>query len=342
MDPVNVNNSKTGANNWFRENFLWLLLLSVSLAIVTSYFNHYIYVSSTNPVLLSNDHLDVVSFKAKAPMQYRLAPYFIEQWILDAAVNFGAPNNSVTLIFIDFCVRTVLTTLGYLALLLFFGVWFDLRLSLIGLLFFVAVNPLAEFSYYHQPGDPFNLLFFILGYFAIAQNLDYWLLPILFFGVPFHESIALLIPAYIAARFGAIPYKTIIFRTVLLCIALCIPYFAIRILIGHVPNYITEQMANRPYSSVLTENLLNPKGWWVLFLTFNVLWFVLPAAWGRLPQVVRRMFIIVPIYLLVYLIYGRFVEGRNFRPLLPLFLVAGLMWLGKEFKDSDFLSKSPL
>ncbi len=327
---VSVDHIQQGKpGSWFRNNFIPLLMLSASLAVITCYFHHFTFVSSPNSTLLSMNHLAVVSGEAKAPLQYRFAPYFIAQGIQYTAVKLGAPNNSEVLVFIYFCIRAVLMTAVYLALLYFLGIWFDIKRAILGLCFFVAVNPLAEYYYFHQPGDPWILLFFVLSYIAIARKWDILLIPIVFFAFPFHESIALIIPAYFFARLGEVPLKSVIIWTLVLCLVWLIPYIGVRLIFGILPEIMDEKLAASPYTSVLNQNLSTPKGWVVLFLCFNVLWFAVPAAWSSIPSVVRRMFGMVPIYLVVYLIHGHLVEGRHFMPLEPLFIIAGLAWLGQ-------------
>jgi len=332
-------NEKSG--NWFRSNLLWLILLGVSLAFITSYFHHYTYISSPNSVLVSMNHVDVVSFEAKAPLQYRLAPYLIAQGLLNAAVLFGAPNNSDVLMLVYCCIRVIILTFCYLALLGFLGIWFDIKSSILGLLFLVAVNPLAEYFYFHQPGDPWMLLFFILGYTAIAKKLDLLLIPIILIGVPFHESTAFLIPAYLFARLGNAPLKSVIIWTVVLVIAWAVPVAGLRMIFGILPEIMAEKIADSPYTSVFDQNLRTPRGWLMLLMVFNVMWFAVPAAWKQIPDVVRRMFGMVIMYLVAYQFAGHNIEGRHFMPLLPLFIVGGLTWLeradlsGKSNKPTD-------
>jgi len=319
--------------DWFRGNLPWLLVLAISLSIITSYFHHHLYVSAPNLELLSIDHLKVVQGYAEAPMQYRPAPYFMAQTLLNVTVRFGLPNNSYTLVLCYFILQFVATTLCYLALLKFLSKWFDLKRSILGLCFLVAVNPLAEFQYYHQPGDPWNFLFFLLGYIAIARRRDAWLWPIIFIGVPFRETVLLLIPAHFAARVGEAPVRKIILWTLALCAAWLIPTIALRLVFGFQENYMVGKLIRSGLPSVLYFNLTRPEGWLVLFLYFNVLWLALPLTWRRLPKTIRRMFVIVPIFLIVHLFWGRLIEGRLYMPLMPLFLPAGLAYLGNAFPE---------
>jgi hypothetical protein len=322
-----ADNGKTG---WLRGNLAWLIILCVSFAIITSYYHHYLYVSAPNMEALSLDHLAVVKGEASAPLQYRLAPYYIAQGIMYVAINLGAPNDSKTLITVYLWMRIIVMSVAYFALLSFLGIWFDLRRAVLGLCFTIAVNPLAEFQYYHQPGDPWNYLFFILGFIAIARRRDYWLWPLIFIAVPFRESIVLLIPAYFAARIGEERPGKVILWTIALIAAWLIPSAILRLVFGFLGNYVEHRLTIRDIPSILHYNLTRPEGFLVLFLYFNVLWLAIFSAWRNLPRVVRRMFVIVPIFLVIHLVYGRLVEGRLYTPLLPLFLIAGLTWFDME------------
>lgn len=312
---------------WFRKNFKWLLLLSFSFAIITCYYHHHTYVTVPNSILASTDHLSVVNGEAMAPMQYRFAPYYIAHGLLQLLVKAGAPNNSLSLMNSYLIIQIILTTITNLLLLSFLGIWFDLRLAVTGLLYRLAINPMAEYHYYHQPGDPWIYLFFLLGFIAIATKREVLLLPIIMAGVLFHESILFLIPAYFLARFGTVPNARIITWTFVLIIAWIAVYAGVRMGFGDVQNYMVDKLEASPYPNIMTENLTSPAGWVSLLFCFNVLWIAVPAAWRHMPETARRMFYIVPLYLLVYFIYGRFVEGRIFMPIQPLFIVAGLTWL---------------
>lgn len=335
MQNTERQSDESPATGWFSRNLLWLIILCISFAIITSYYHHYVYVSAPNPLPLSQDHFDVVQGNAKAPLQYRLAPYFIAQGIMSVAVEMGAPNNSKVLTITYMMLRVIVMSLAYLALLSFLGIFFDLRGALLALCFTVAVNPLAEFQYYHQPGDPWNCLFFILGFIAIVKRRDNWLWPLIFIGVPFRESIVLLIPAYFAARIGEKPTGRVIMWTIMLALAWLIPSAILRYIFGFLGNYVEHRLAIRDIPSILHYNFTHPEGWLVLFLYFNVLWFAVFSAWKNLPRVVRRMFVIVPIFLAIHVVWGRLVEGRLYMPLLPLFLVAGLTWLGLKIDKGN-------
>ncbi|HEX9744033.1 MAG TPA: hypothetical protein VGB30_01265 [bacterium] len=99
-----------------------------------------------------------------------------------------------------------------------------------------------------------------------------------------------------------------------------------------------ERLENLGGISLLRINLTNPDGWVVLLLIFNVLWIAVFAAWKYLPEIVRRLFIIVPIFLAIHFLAGKTVEGRLYLPILPLFVMAGLFWLGSQ--KSEILKKS--
>ncbi len=327
-------NDNDHPHSWFRANFWWLLVLCLSFAAVTAYYHHYFYVSGPNSVAVSIDHQNVIQRKAEAPMQYRFAPYLIAEIVLDLLVKSGAPNDSRTLLISYLLIRILAMTMCYLALLKFLSIWFDLKLSLLGLGFMVAVNPMFEFQYYHQPGDPWNLLFFILGFSAIALKKDNWLFLIIFLGVPFRESIVLLIPAYFAARYGELPIGPLILRTIGLIIVWAIPWIGIRALFGPVINYMENKLELRDLPNIFAYNLKYPEGWLVLFLSFNVLWFTLFKAWVQIPVVIRRCFVIVPIFLIIHLAWGRLVEGRLYMPLEPLFIVGGLTYLASLNKTA--------
>jgi len=322
-------------NDWLKKYFLPLLILTASMSFITSYYHHYTYIGATNQHLVAIDHMEVVSAKAPAPMQYRAAPYFIAQGILNITVKFGISNDSASLAIVYTAIRFLVMTVAGLALLYFLGLWFDLKSSVMGLLFMFAVNPLAEYQYYHQPGDPWNLLFFILGFIFIAKKYDLLLIPLIFIAVPFRETVLLLIPAYIAARYDEDKPLTVILISIALIIAWLVPWYSLRVIFGNATNYMEQKLDDANLPGVFAENISGTKGWAVLLLYFNILWIAIFAAWNRIPRVIRRIFVIVPLFLLIHLVWGRLVEGRLYAPILPLFLVAGLAWLSPKISSNE-------
>ena len=76
-------------------------------------------------------------------------------------------------------------------------------------------------------------------------------------------------------------------------------------------------------------NMRRIDGWIVLILYFNVLWAAIFLKWKELPLFLRRVFVVVPISLVTFLLWGRIVEGRLYLPLMPLFLPSGLLMFGR-------------
>jgi hypothetical protein len=307
---------------------IWAIGIALAFSVITSYYHQFVYISQPNVNLVVKDHFEVIGGHAMAPTQYRLAPYFLAQGAQALAVMMGAPNDSNTLLRVYLVIQVIVMAAGYYLLLVFLSKWFDSTRSVLGLCFLVAVNPLAEYQYYHQPGDPWSFLFFLMGYFALVAGRDIWLFPIIFIGTPFRETIALLIPAYVAVRWGRIPVGRLIFWTLALGLTFLIPFEAIRLHYGPLANYLTTRNDWEKYGSTFLYNLTHLDGWIVVLLYFNVLWAALVIKWRYLPRVVRRLFIIVPIVLATSLIWGRIVEARLYLSILPLFIPAGLLLLG--------------
>jgi len=304
-----------------------LLLLIVPLAIITTYYHHHVFISRPNLLAIAQNHIQVISGEAQAPTQYRVAPFRIAEEIYRIAIYFGAEEEAGTLILCYTGISLVLTAVSFSLLIVFLQRWFSPGKAVLGLLFMVAVNPLAEYMYFHQPSDPWILMFFLLGYIAIVYQKDIWLPLIVFLAVPFKETIGLLIPAYIAAGLGKTTPKHTIWIAVLMTIGFILPYLYLRLLYGSLENYMEDRLLKVDMPSIFMVNLTNLDGWIVLLLLFNALWIAVPLMWRKLPRDIRRMFFMVPIFFLIHLFNGRFVEARLFLPLLPLYIPAGILWL---------------
>jgi hypothetical protein len=313
---------------------LWFVAISSAFSIITSYYHQFIYISQPNVLAVVKDHFDVIGGNALAPTQYRLAPYFLAQWVLNLTVAWGASNDSITLLKVYLAIQIVVMAAAYYLLLVLLTKWFDPARALLGLCFMVAVNPLAEYQYFHQPGDCWSLLFFLLGYLAMASGRDGWLALILLAGTPFRETIALLIPAYVALRWGRKSLTRLIPWTLLFILAFLIPFAAIRLHYHQLANYVTTHPGAENVSFPL-YNLTHIDGWLVLFLYFNILWPAIFLKWRSLPVFFRRVSIILPLFFASIFLWGRFAEGRLYLPILPLFLPAGLLMLGPVSADAD-------
>jgi hypothetical protein len=209
-----------------------MVLLAVSFAIITGYFHHHIYVTQPNQLGVVEQHFDVVNGDAMAPTQYRPAPFLIADSIFKLLVMSGVANNSLNLIRTYTFIRLLLMALNYVLLLIFFRTWFDPVKSVLGLCFFVAVNPLAEYFYFHQPSDPWLLTFFLLGYLAIINIKDLLLPLVIFIAVPFKETIILLLPGYIAANWKNSSIARISIFSVFSMAGFAMPWLALRLIYG--------------------------------------------------------------------------------------------------------------
>lgn len=313
----------------------WLALgISLAFAIITVYYHQFIYLSQPNVTLVVKDHFEVVNGKAMAPIQYRPAPYMIAHLFFMLLTSLGAPNDSNTLLRVYVAINLLIMTACFYLILTFFQRWFNGVLALLGLCFMVAVNPLAEYQYYHQPGDSWNLLFFLIAYHCLAASKDFWLIPILLVGTPFRETIGLLIPAYAALRWKNIPNSRLLTWLIIFIVVFLIPYVMIRFNYGVLPNYITTRLDWEVDKNAFFYNITHIDGWIVLFLYFNVLWIAVVLEWSQMPNFLRRLFVIVPLLLCSSLFWGRIVEARLYLPIMPLFIPAGLLFLQNKLNPN--------
>ena len=307
---------------------IWALAISIVFSIITVYYHHHVYITAPNSVAVALNHFDVVQGEAKAPTQYRIGPYWLAHVVFTQAILLGAPNDNFTLAGVYTTVRLIVTAFAYFSLLVFLSRWFDPARTVLGLCFLVAVNPLATFMYFHQPGDPWTFLFFMLGLIAIQSGRDWWLPLLILIGTPFRETIVLLLPAYLAIRWGEIPFTRLWSLVAAMLVAFLLPYLGLRWYFGPIESYVVEHLREHQSPNLFVYNLTQPDCWMVTLLYFNVLWIAVPLVWRKLPRLIRRAWIIVPIFFIIHLIWGRLVEARLFLPILPLFIPAGLLMLG--------------
>ena len=188
--------------------------------------------------------------------------------------------------------------------------------SLIGLLFFLAALPLTFINVYFQETDDANLVFYLLGYFLIAERGDLLLGLLLAVSMLNRETPILLPFFWFLFRWDELPFRTLISRFCALVGVAFSTYAVLRFHYGHLP-------ANDDFWN-LSRNITDPLSFVALAVWLGPF---LPFALrnrNSCSKFFQRGLLFVPFFVLFHFCIGRFAESRYLLPIFPLVAACAL------------------
>ncbi len=200
-------------------------------------------------------------------------------------------------------------------------VWFRPGAAAAGALALAAVLP---FTYLRvvQESDPINLLVFVLAFWAMAEDRDSTLLPLVAIGTLNREATALIPAVYLLARWGQRPARQVLGRAVALALAWGVVYLGLIALYGRRDYYCDVLMWE-----------LNVASWGPtvsVVLLFGVLWILAVSGARRAPVLLRRALWLLPPYLVLHYVVAMVNEVRLFLPYAPVIIPLSWWWLFPE------------
>jgi len=257
-------------------------------------------------------HTEIICARAPSPNQYRVLTPWIAHLLLPLVSTWAA----FPYIAAYFAVRAAATGLALLLFDRYLRTWFAPAAAAAGALALAAIIP---FTYYPavQESDPINLLVLIAAFWALANNRDALLFPLVLVGTLNRETTFLVPLAYLLARFGTQPAKRVALRTAGL--AGC--------WVGAYGGLLVSYGVHRGYTSTVKvfENLASWVPTTFALLFFGVLW-VLPFLALKLkpPTLLQRAIWLLPPFVALQYLVGVVQEVRLFLPLAPI--VIPLAW----------------
>jgi hypothetical protein len=264
-------------------------------------------------------HAQVISGEAVSPIQYRIGSYWLAQ--------------SIRPLFADDLFRTYLnlrfffTFLSALMLMRFLRCHVGYGWAFGGTAYFFALLPWAYLGYHHQPADPINLFFFMLGYLAIACGRPWYIIPVVAIGALNRETIMLLPIFDLILNYDRRPVGGHIFRVALSIVAGLAVY-------GAVYAYFGPREHPDPLF-MFAINVRDP----LIMISFGV--FILPplaialAGWRGLGEFGRRALVFSIFFICFIFMFGLFHEMRLFMPILPLVILVAMQSLQGWFKTEQ-------
>ena len=168
-----------------------------------------------------------------------------------------------------------------------------------------------------ENADLLNMAIFIMALNALFKNSFGYLLALLFIGTFNRETIWFLIPIIFLNDFFS---KKSIYRSLLACLTVAIPYFGLRTIIRpSVPDWFTFEgvIRNIPFLSPETTATALIANAHVAFLLGPLIILSL-LHFNKHPQFLRIASYITPLFILLHYILGTIIETRLW---LPLFII---------------------
>jgi len=302
-----------------------ILILSVSAVIAYGYFNRVDMPKFESRLELHNQ---IIAGTAPSPYRYRILVPFIGE-VLTQGLSVVL---SVKAAFLLAYAIYDLLSIFFLMVVLFFWLktWFTRDQALIGVLFVAGTIPIALQDHYFQPWSLLEAGLFSVALVAIHRK-HYWLLASLVVLASLNRETALFIPlaflltidikSLLHARSKNEWQPILVFGGLLLIWAAV--FWGLRYSLGSTSHIVTIEglLARNTTKGSLFFTFVNGS----LFL--GGLWVFALLGFRYAPGFIKRVALIVPLYLLTVAVWGVWYEVRLLMPLYPVLVPLGLSYL---------------
>jgi len=291
--------------------WLPLSLVYLAMSLITNYAN---YKATGMPTEEWHENLWNLAPSAGAPNVYRMFSVVAAEAVhvaLHISPTAAYMLNGTLFVFLAMCVFHV-----------FLKKWFSSELSFAAVLFTFAALPLT-YGHITQPWDQFTLLTFALGFLAIRDRKDAWLVPIILVGTFNRETTIFLVLAYFLCRFDEDPKGRLLAYCVVYGLCWAGPYLGIREYIGprdyYTDYWMVEKNVTEWYYSIAFPALL-----------FGIFWILALMDIRKKPKFLVRSAMIIPPFFILHFFMANMMEVRLFTTLFFLMVPLALFSLFKE------------
>jgi hypothetical protein len=266
----------------------------------------------------ADEHVRIIAGNFVSPDQYRILTYELAQLFVDV----GVPIHSAHEIW-----RVIFTSASLFVFYRFARGWFSPMVSLLGMFMLAAAIPLTYVYYMMQVSDPMNMLVFFLAFWAMREERDLWLIPLVGVGMFNRESPVMIPVFYAALRWGREwrSWLPLCAGTAVLAAAV---YFGLRLFYGPKPPCCSTD----PIAHVIT-NFTDWRAYVDALGVLNIALWGGWIGWKRRPEFLRRLSLIVPVFLIPYLMYGTVRESRYYLPILAIAIPMVLFYLRDVMRE---------
>ncbi len=266
----------------------------------------------------ADEQVRVMSGTMTSPVQYRVLTYALAQGLMD----LGLPIHSAHEVW-----RVIFTSLSLFVLYRFLRGWFSPMTSLLGMFMLAAAIPLTYVYYMMQVTDPLNMLVFFVAFWAIRERRDAWLIPLVGIGMLNRESPIVIPLFFVAVRWGEQmrDWVPVFLATSLVAVGV---YVGLRLALGARPPCCSTDLAHN-----LLVNLTDWRAYVDVLGVLNIGLWGSWLGWRRRPKYLRRLSLVIPIFIVPYLLEGTIRESRYYLPMLGIVIPMVLFYLMEQTRE---------
>lgn len=303
----------------------FIIIISVSAVIAYEYFSR---VDRPNFESRIELHNQIIAGTAPSPYRYRVLVPLVGEFLTKAMTAVLSIHEAFLL---SYAIYDLMAVFFILAILFFWlRTWFNREQAIIGVLFVASTMPIALQNHYFQPWSLLEAGLFSASLLAIHRQ-RYWLLVSLVALASLNRETAVFIPiTYLLT----IDLKSILktrsireWKPILLFIGLFLIwaaiFFGLRYFRGSathietIKGLLARNISISSLNYTLVHTTLFLGGFWAFaFLGFRFA-----------PGFIKRVVLIIPLYLVTVIVWGVWYEVRLLMPLYPVLVPLGLSFL---------------
>jgi hypothetical protein len=276
----------------------------------------------------ADEHVRIIAGNFYSPDQYRILTYALAELL----VRLGLPIHSAHEVW-----RVIFTSASLFVFYRFARGWFSPMLALMGMFMLAAAIPLTYVYYMMQVSDPLNMLVFSLAFWAMREERDVWLIPLVGIGMLNRETPVMIPFFYAALRWGR-PWRSWVPLCVATFVLAAMVYFGLRLAYGPKPPCCSTDPIEH-----LIVNFTDWRAYVDVLGVLNIALWGSWIGWRRRPEFLRRASLVIPLFLIPYLMYGTLREARYYLPLLAILIPLVLFYLKELTREEgkENLASSP-
>ena len=238
--------------------------------------------------------------------------------------------------------RWLFVFLAFLLFHFYLKKWFNTQGAFEGVALMAALMPLAYFDH-TQESAPLLLVTFLLALWKIREHRTPWYILILLIGGINNETMLIMPAAYFFYNFERFELRHLL-RLSLKTMGTALPAFL-------VVGFIRIVNIDRPHAGgawhlpdniemMLRQITASPLDYWrmdylFIFFIFNVLWIYAFLKFKNKPLFLRRVSLIVPIFIGIHMLTGIIAEVRQMIPLSFIIIPMALFYLFPSLSNQD-------
>jgi hypothetical protein len=294
------------------------VVLVVLASLITSIYEFRVWSHGDIVNQIYGQHLLLLNAQAGNPVQYRVLPEYLWDWLIRFQTWRGSGDPIYT------SAEVLRYSQNLLLFLLAFAYYRKLGLNVQTALVAMSVLTLmltgAVFPNWMRLSSNFDASFYLLAGWLILSRKDWWILPLSALAAVNREASGFIPFMLLTARWGEIRFGiqrqrtlTIVGLSVVVWIAL---YEALRIVYG--PQFLVTDV----WLAAIQLNLLRETSWMNLFSTWGIVPIAALVGWRWWPPLLRTWFVLmVPLWITVHVLFSLINESLLFTEPVSLILL---------------------